>query len=113
MSTIGLYFFMNITVLGLFLYGFLLLLGGIIGYVKASSLASLVMGVTFSFLICFAAFLILSNHEWGEFFAKTVVTLLFLFFAYRFFLSFKMMPGGVMAFLSLIMLALLFKKNLI
>lgn len=102
---------MNIAVLGLLLYGFLLLIGGIIGYIKSDSLASLIMGTSCSFLVSFAALAILSNKEWGYYLAQIVVTALFLFFAYRFSISFKVMPGGILALLSLATCLLLFFKK--
>lgn len=101
---------MNVQILGLLIYGFFVLIGGIIGYIKADSLPSLVMGITFSFLIAFAALGMLYNKEWGMILAKVLATFLLLFFAYRFSLSYNVMPSGIMAFLSLGALLLLFRK---
>ena len=93
------------------IYALIVFLGGIFGYVKADSVPSLVMGVIFAVILSTSAFALL-NEKWiGMKIALGATAFLAAFFIYRFFLSFKVMPAGVMAILSLAVLAYLFMKR--
>jgi uncharacterized membrane protein (UPF0136 family) len=85
----------------LWVYIALLELGGIIGFVKAGSRASLIASTIFSAILILFALNILPfmHHVW-------VVGFLIIFFGMRFVKSKKMMPNGMMAILSLIELIL-------
>ena len=91
------------------LYGILILVGGIIGHIKAGSNASLVMGVVFGLLLLIAAGGMFSKR----FFKKSVISALSLtllldaFFSYRYMATMKFMPSGMLALLSLGVIAAL------
>lgn len=100
----------GITVL---VYALLVLLGGIIGYVKAQSAASLMTGVLSSMFLCASAFGMLKGRAVGFFFASLLTILLGSFFAYRLILTHSFMPAGFMCILSIVVIIILFtgKKN--
>lgn len=52
---------LSLLVPSLVFYGFLVLVGGVIGYVKAKSRASLIAGLAFAFLLGVAAYLVRSG----------------------------------------------------
>lgn len=90
-------------------YGLLLFIGGMIGFAKAHSNSSLVMGTGFSIAIFVSAGLMFKGNKLGNTIAMACSGLLTLFFAYRFFLTGKFMPAGLMCILSLIVLSFLLR----
>jgi uncharacterized membrane protein (UPF0136 family) len=92
-------------------YALLVFLGGIFGYVKAGSTASLVMGVAFAVALSISAFALLNEKKMG--FAIGLITTLLLtaFFLYRFTVTLNFMPAGLMSLLSLATLTILFLKK--
>lgn len=88
-------------------YALLLFIGGMIGFAKAHSLPSLLMGITFTVLLLICAWGMAKNCKWSLFGGRILTWFLTLFFCYRFFISFKMMPAGLMALASLIIACLL------
>lgn len=100
---------MKISAAIILLYGLLLLLGGMIGFLKAQSIASLVMGSVFA-LIAFGSGLALFKGSIVGWWAGLIVSIfLTAFFGYRFYMSNKFMPSGLMAIISVIVfIALLF-----
>lgn len=82
-------------------YGLLLLVGGIIGYATAQSLMSLLMGGACALISFIAAFGIWKGCQISKYMALTLSSLLTLFFGYRFWLTQKFMPGGLMLIISL------------
>lgn len=101
---------MNYKIVVVFVYAALLLIGGIIGYIKADSLPSLIMGVVSALLVAASGFAMLRSLAWGNTSALLLSGLLFLFFSYRFTNSFKFMPAGLMALISLAVLVVLLTK---
>lgn len=93
---------MNANVILWVYFGFLLL-GGLVGFLKAGSKASLIASSILSIPILLCA---LGTLSLG--FAKGFLVFLLLFFAFRFAKSKKFMPMGLMAVLSAIALTLLF-----
>lgn len=94
------------------IYALLIFLGGIFGYVKAGSVASLIMGVGFAAILGISAFIMFNGKKYGWQIAVAATSLLTLFFIYRFAISFKFMPAGLMSVISIIVLALLlFRKT--
>ncbi len=91
------------------LYVFLLILGGMIGYFTAHSLPSLLMGTGFAALMGFCAWGIHKGCIYSTYSAIGLSALLFAFFSYRFWLTSKFFPGGMMAILSLGLLLLLIR----
>ena len=94
------------------LYAFIILVGGLIGFLKASSVASIVMSSFFSVFLFISALAIHRLHLWGFYAAFGLSLLLMGFFAYRFFLSQQFMPSGLMMVISALMVSrLLFTKS--
>jgi len=96
----------------LFFYAILLLFGGLIGYLAAGSFISLIMGIVCALLIAGAGLALWKGIAWGFMGGLALSILLALFFGYRFFLTYKMMPAGIMASFSIaVILALLYLKK--
>lgn len=91
-------------------YGILILAGGLIGHIKANSLPSLLMGSGSALLILACGWAMFKNNINGLKGSIALSTLLFFFFTYRYILTGKMMPAGLMATISLIMLILLYSE---
>lgn len=103
---------MKCPVILVLVYGLLILVGGIFGYIKAGSLVSLMMGSGFAFLVLVSGFIMLKNFQVGSLIALILASILTLFFSYRMIKTESFMPGGLMAILSLfIVLSLLYSKN--
>lgn len=95
------------------IYAALLLIGGIIGYITAQSLPSLIMGIVFALLLGFLAFGMHKGCAISRTGALALTGVLFAFFTYRFYVtSYKFMPPGLMVLLSAaLILYLLFAKD--
>jgi uncharacterized membrane protein (UPF0136 family) len=84
----------------LFCYALLVLTGGIMGYFMANSLPSLIAsGVSSLILVC-CSVLIWKGSMKAHHIATFVVVGLFAFFTYRFFLTYKVVPAGMMLVIS-------------
>ena len=96
------------------LYAVLVGIGGFIGYRKAKSLPSLLMGCLSFLALLAAAYGIRTGQVWGLPLALALTLFLLVFFSLRYVKSSPraFMPGGLMAVLSLLTLAgiLLTKK---
>ncbi len=92
-------------------YALLVFLGGIFGYVKAGSTASLIMGVAFAVVLSTSAFAMFNERSIGFTLALAATALLAGFFLYRFALSYNFMPAGLMSVLSLVVLGILVIKR--
>ena len=89
------------------IYGLLVVLGGLIGYLSAESLPSLIAGSVCGALL-FAGGLGIYRYSVVAFFSSATISfLLMTFFTVRYFLSFKVMPAGIMSLLSLIIFLLI------
>jgi len=88
-------------------YGCLVLAGGLMGYRKAGSRASLVSGLASAVVLLAAASLIFKGNPLGARLAMAVALLLLVFFATRWLKGRKFMPAGLMVLSSAIALALL------
>jgi uncharacterized membrane protein (UPF0136 family) len=88
------------------IYGVLLIAGGIVGYLKAGSRPSVIAG-TISGLIAFAALGISTRDVLGFRIGAVLAVLMLIVFDIRFFKTRKIMPSGLLAFLSLIVLIVL------
>jgi uncharacterized membrane protein (UPF0136 family) len=83
-------------------FGLLTIAGGIMGYVKAGSTASLIAGSISGLLLLLAAFL-LPNHVLIGLALGGIVSLLLIgYFLPAFFRTGKMMPAGMMSLLSVL-----------
>ncbi len=88
-------------------YGFLVLAGGIFGYVQAKSLPSLVTGGICGVILLVAGGFIWQGNMPAAFVAGAMALLLALFFAYRFSATGNFMPGGLMLALSFVAVVIL------
>jgi uncharacterized membrane protein (UPF0136 family) len=96
--------------LAVIIYGVLLFVGGIFGYVKAQSMVSLAMGSISAALILAggAAMFKGGTIGWvGYWFTLTVTALLTALFGYRFFHTQKFFPSGLLAIVSIAILFIL------
>lgn len=89
------------------LYGVLLFVGGLIGHLKAGSYVSLVTGSICGALALLAGFGMVKGWPYSKTSALVLSSVLFLFFLYRFSLSLRFMPSGLMAILSLLVIFML------
>ncbi len=92
-------------------YAALLVMGGLVGYVKSCSLMSLVFGSLSALGLVASISLIQSKNPWGYRLAMTLSALLTALFAYRFSLTFSLMPSGMMLAVSLTVLSYLIIKG--
>ena len=97
---------MNLPMIATFIYGILLLFGGIMGYVSAKSKPSLISGVISGLLM--AVFLQWQQISTGLILAQIVTLVLAVVFAIRLWKTRKFMPAGLMLVLSVAMLVILF-----
>ena len=87
----------------IWVYIALMLLGGLMGLIKAGSKASIIASSIFAAVLALFALDVLPfAYCW------VVLLVLLLFFGRRFLKSKKFMPSGMMTFLSLLVLILLF-----
>ena len=93
------------------LYGLLTFAGGVIGYFKAGSMASLLMGSGFGVLLLISAWAILEGKSVGRYAALVFAILLACFFSYRFLMTMAFMPAGMFALISIGMILILFKPR--
>ncbi len=87
-------------------YAVLLAVGGVIGYTKAGSRPSLIAGLGSAVAAILALVLSFQNPSWGMGLGALVAILLAVFFGYRFAVKTrKFMPAGLLAVVSVIVLA--------
>ncbi|MBI5273466.1 MAG: TMEM14 family protein [Chlamydiales bacterium] len=84
-------------------FGLLLIIGGLIGYLKAHSYISLIMGSAFGFGILIGSFLITRNNKIGIYLACSLTLVIDLVFLIRYLTSTALFPGA-MSFLASIVL---------
>ena len=84
------------------IFGLLTIVGGVIGYVKAGSTASIIAGSISGIALLIAAFLIQGNPALGLIIAGVVSLVLAGRFIPSFMQTGKIMPAGLMALLSAI-----------
>lgn len=92
-------------------YALLVFLGGIFGYIKAGSTASLIMGVAFAVALSTSAFAMFNEKKIGFTMAIVTTSILTAFFLYRFVITYKLMPAGLMCLVSLIVLGILLNRR--
>jgi uncharacterized membrane protein (UPF0136 family) len=93
---------MEVTKLYFILFGVLTIAGGIIGYVKAGSVASIIAGSITGILLLVAAFLLSTHRGAGLAIALVISLLLAVQFIPKFLQTGKAMPAGMMSILSVI-----------
>ncbi|KYC41270.1 hypothetical protein WA1_22665 [Scytonema hofmannii PCC 7110] len=101
---------MTLGIVAALAYGILVILGGMIGYFKSNSTASLVSGSLSGVLLIFAAFVQFQGQSWGVILASSVTAVLVVFFAFRLAKTRKFMPAGLMITLGALALAIMVKQ---
>lgn len=90
------------------IYAALLAVGGVIGFIKARSHASLIAGLVSAIAALVALALSLAGYRWGIALGSLLAIVLFLFFGYRYAIRNRVfMPAGMMAVVSLVVLAIM------
>jgi len=102
---------MNLKTTATATYALFVLMGGLIGYLKAGSYPSLMMGTVFSMLLFFCSFAIHKKSVLGHVLTLVLTSFLLVFFGFRFFQKLTFMPAGLMVVLSLGMLCIFLFKN--
>jgi uncharacterized membrane protein (UPF0136 family) len=87
---------MNLGVIAIISYGVLAILGGIMGYVKSQSQASLVSGTISGLLLLLAGGLQVSGQSWGKYLGIAIAATLIVVFIVRLVKTRKFMPAGLM-----------------
>jgi len=95
---------MNTPTLIVTAYAVLVSLGGVLGFVKAKSLPSLIGGEVGFVALAVAAYGLYRGQVWGLQAALVLILALMVFFAVRYVRTRAFMPGGLMAILSLLAL---------
>jgi uncharacterized membrane protein (UPF0136 family) len=91
------------TAIIILIYGVLVAAGGVMGYVKANSTASLAAGLVSGILLVGAAVAMMRGAYTAGWWVALIVALLLLArFVYASIGNFKMMPGGIVILLSVI-----------
>ncbi|MEW6730192.1 MAG: TMEM14 family protein [Acidobacteriota bacterium] len=98
---------MNITAYAVIIYGILVILGGLIGYLQASSKASLIAGGVSGAVLILSGWLMLDYLPTGTYLALLVAVALAILFGKRFAAKQAFMPAGLMLLLSVLMTAVL------
>jgi len=93
---------MDVTRLYFLIYGALTILGGVIGYVKAGSVPSIIAGAITGVLLLVAGALLPEHRAAGLAAAFIVSLLLAAQFVPKFIRTGKVMPAGLMSILSVI-----------
>jgi uncharacterized membrane protein (UPF0136 family) len=93
---------MEVTKIYFILFGVLTIAGGIVGYVKAGSVASIIAGSIAGVLLLVAAFLLPEHRGLGLATALVISLLLAGQFVPKFLQTGRMMPAGMMSILSVI-----------
>jgi uncharacterized membrane protein (UPF0136 family) len=93
---------MDATQIYFFVFGALTIVGGVIGYVKAQSVPSIVAGAITGVLLLLAGYLLPQNRSAALITAFVVSLLLAAQFVPKFIRTGKVMPAGLMSILSVI-----------
>lgn len=90
-------------------YAVLLAVGGVIGFVKARSHASLISGLLSAvFAVVALALMLMNNQKLGAALGATLAVALFILFGYRYAIhNRKFMPSGMLAVVSLVVIVVM------
>ena len=93
---------MDATQIYFFIFGALTIVGGVIGYVKAQSIPSIVAGAITGVLLLLAGYVLPQNRTAALVMAFIVSVLLAAQFVPKFIRTGKVMPAGLMSILSVV-----------
>ena len=85
-----------------YIYAVLVIIGGMIGFVKAKSIPSMIAGDVSGVVLFFAGHAIATGKHWGLLLTMAAIALLFLVFGFRYWRSAAraFMPSGLMVIVS-------------
>ena len=86
----------------IWIYGVIMILGGIMGFVKVGSKASLISGVGMGLALLASGFGVWRGSADSLVVALVIAALLMVIFAIRYVKTRRFMPGGMLAILSLV-----------
>jgi uncharacterized membrane protein (UPF0136 family) len=93
---------MENTAIEVWVYGVIMILGGIAGFVRVGSKASLISGVGFGLVLLVCGFDVWRGSQNGLMAAVIIALLLVVLFAIRYAKKRRFMPAGMLAILSLV-----------
>jgi len=93
---------MHNTAIELWVSGIMMMLGGVIGFIKVGSKASLISGVGMGLALLASGFGVWSGSYNSIVVAEVIATLLVVLFAIRFAKTRRFMPAGMLAILSVV-----------
>lgn len=94
------------------IYALMILGGGIVGFAKAHSWPSIIMGTIAAILLLCCALGMFKESVLGYFASTGIAFLLSVFFTYRFLQAFKFMPAGLMSIVSIAVFIILVATKL-
>jgi uncharacterized membrane protein (UPF0136 family) len=86
------------------IYGLLIALGGIMGFVQSGSTISLISGSSFGVALLLCSYLIAKGKSAARYAALVLTFLLDAIFTFRFTKTLHFMPAGLLSILSLVVL---------
>lgn len=95
---------MSLAAIIVFVYAVLVSLGGIMGFVKARSMPSLIAGEIGFLSLIAAGYGLYKGQTWGLPLAVILIAFLLVFFVIRYVRTRLFLPGGLMSILSLLAL---------
>lgn len=95
---------MKVAATATLIYALLVLTGGVMGYVQAKSVASLISGLVFGIALLGCGWFLWQGSITSGYVAGLLTIFLLLFFGYRFLSTNQFMPGGLMLILSFLAL---------
>jgi uncharacterized membrane protein (UPF0136 family) len=93
---------MENTAIEVWVYAIVMILGGIGGFVRVGSKASLISGVGFGLVLLVSGFEVWRGSQVGLLTAVVIALLLVVIFAMRYAKKRRFMPAGMLAILSLV-----------
>ncbi len=96
--------------ISIFIYIALLVAGSFIGYYKAGSSASLMMGLSFAALMILFTILLRQGKTWAGQALLGVVLALDFFFSWRYMKTHHLMPAGLFSILTSILLVIIYLR---
>jgi uncharacterized membrane protein (UPF0136 family) len=104
---------MESTAIEVWVYAVVMILGGIAGFVRVGSKASLISGVGFGLILLGSGYGVWRGYQSSLVSAEVIALLLVVLFAIRYAKKHRFMPAGMLAILSLVaavMFALAMKR---
>ncbi len=89
------------------IYGFLILVGGVMGHIKAQSRISLWTGIIFGLLLLLSSWALFKGMKLGIYGALMLTACLLALFTYRYIATLKLFPPAIMGLISLVTLIFL------